>query len=284
MTMRIEGKDGTGQRKTFGNITLQLQPRDPIPPGFRYLDYAGVVPLIVDALREEEPGCPPLCVCLSGPPGVGKTSAVWAAVQAMQSECFTTQGSTDCTAQDLVVYPVPTDANRFDPVASGICTACIEGKIALLDEIGKVAQYACEALTPLASLLDERRVLWSDFLKMPFPAAPGFGFICTSQINEPLPDYITQRMLKFTIPPPPKDVLLDILRVKAPQAPDILLAAFRDWASSKSGLTPRDGGLIVHFARRRSRVLGGRALSAREADRLINEAAGAVLTAEASQR
>ena len=260
----------------IGDVRLFLQSPDPIPDPYPYLDYSGVVDRIVDALREGADGPSPLSVCLTGPSGVGKTSAAWAAARMLGLDCYTTQGSTDCSAQDLVVFPVPTDLGRFDPVASGICTACLEGGIGLLDEIGKVARFAPEALTPLASLLDERRTLWSDFLKMPFPVRPGFGFICTTQDNEPLPDYITQRMLTFRIPPPETGVLVEIVRRKVPGVSGMLAEAFRAWAADRPALTPRDGGLILHFASRRKRLGALRELGAREADRLIRDAASAV--------
>jgi hypothetical protein len=187
----------------------------------------------------------------------------------LNKSSFTTQGSTDCAAQDLVVFPVPADGNRFDAVASGICTACIEGGLALFDEAGKVAKYAQEALTPLASLLDDRRVLWSDFLKRPFPAGPGFAFICTAQSNETLPDYVTSRMLTIDIPPPDTDALMEILKVKMPASPGLLVAAFRDWASQRADLSPRDAVLILHFACRRLRQADPKTLRAKDAAALI---------------
>ncbi|MFH0953765.1 MAG: AAA family ATPase [Verrucomicrobiota bacterium] len=270
-SMRSEGL----RTRTFGKVRVFVQEPDAIPEPFTYIDYAGVVTRIVDALREDDEPYPPMAVCLRGPSGVGKTAAAWAATKALKTECYTTQGATDCTAQDLVVFPVPTNLNRFDPVASGICTAGIEGRLALFDEIGKVARYAPEALTPLAAMLDDRRTLWSDFLKMPFRVRQGFGFICTAQNNEILPDYVTRRMLTFTIPPPPPAVLLEIMKVKLPAAPGLLMEAFRDWASLQTGLTPRDAGLIIHFAFRRARVRGS-ALSGWDADGLVREAAEAV--------
>jgi hypothetical protein len=275
--MRAENTSrGEGLRtRTFGKVTVYVQEPDAIPEPFTYIDYAGVVTRIVDALREDEEPYPPMAVCIRGASGVGKTAAAWAATKALKTECYTTQGATDCTAQDLVVFPVPTSPNRFDAVASGICTAGIEGRLALFDEIGKVARYAPEALTPLASMLDDRRTLWSDFLKMPFRVRPGFGFICTAQNDELLPDYVTRRMLTFAIPPPPPGVLLEIMKAKLPAAPGLLMESFRDWASQQLGLTPRDAGLIIHFACRRARARGT-PLSGWDADGLVREAAEAV--------
>lgn len=264
------------RKQEIAGATVYFQDPDAIPGNYIYIDHAHIVRRLVDALRDDEPDLPPLCVCLTGPPGVGKTAAVWAAAQALQSPCYTVQGSTDCSAQDLVVFPVPTDMRSFDPVASGICTACVTGGIALFDEIGKVARHAPEALTPLASLLDERRTLWSDFLKVSLPAAPGFGFVCTTQNDEPLPPYLSQRMLTFRVPPPSLDVLLDIVRLKCPGAPGPVIAAFRNWASARQGLTARDACLIVHFACRRARGLGLQHLPAGAAERLVAEAAAAL--------
>lgn len=275
MRMRMQAGRVGARVRMFGRVAVTIQEPDAIPDDFVYLDYAGVVSRIVDALREDGDACPPLAVRLQGPSGVGKTAAAWAATRALATECYTTQGSTDCTAQDLVVFPVPTSLSRFDPVASGLCTACIEGRVGLFDEIGKVAQFAPEALTPLAAMLDDRRTLWSDFLKMPFRVQRGFGFICTAQDNELLPDYITRRMLTFSIPPPPPAILFDIMKAKNPAAPDPLMEAFRDWASRRAGVTPRDAALIIQFAHRRARVCGGGVTGGR-ADRYIGEAVAAV--------
>jgi len=248
-----------------------------MPESQVYVDYAGLLPLVLDAVRESEESDSPLPVCLRSGPGYGKNELARAAAKALKKSSYTTQGSTDCAAQDLVVFPVPADGNRFDAVASGICTACIEGGLALFDEAGKVARFAQEALTPLASLLDDRRVLWSDFLKRPFAAAPGFAFICTTQSNEVLPDYITSRMLTFDIPPPDESALMEILKVKAPSAPGILLSAFRDWASQKVDLTPRDAVLILHFACRRMRNGDAKTMRAKEAIALMQTVGGVVL-------
>ena len=222
-------------------------------------------------------------MCLRSGPGYGKNELARAVAKALKKSSYTTQGSTDCAAQDLVVFPVPADGNRFDAVASGICTACIEGGLALFDEAGKVSRFAQEAMTPLASLLDDRRVLWSDFLKRPFAAAPGFAFICTTQSNESLPDYVTSRMLTFDIPPPDKDALMEILKVRAPSAPGILLSAFRDWASQKVDVTPRDAVLILHFACRRMRNGDAKSMRAREAMAIIQAVSTMVMAKGAGE-
>ena len=265
-----------------GDTTLFLQHPDPVPAGGGYVDYAGLVPLIADAIRESDTGDAPLAVCLRSGTGGGKNELARAVAQALGKATYTTQGSTDCSAQDLVVFPVPADGNRFDAVASGICTAVIRGGVALFDEAGKVARFAPEAMTPLASLLDDRRVLWSDFLKRPFPAAAGFAFMCTTQSNETLPDYVMSRMLTFDIPPPDTEALMEILKVRLPAAPSLLVAAFRDWASHRASLSPRDAVLILHSACRRLWRMDREAMRAREALALIEAVSGCVLARNAA--
>lgn len=277
MRNEVNGTTGPTKPLTVGGVTLYLQPPDEIPDGFAYLDFENLVPRIVDAIRENGPDSPPMSVCLTGPPGVGKNAIAWAVAKMLGKSCWTTQGCPDATAQDLVVFPVPTDLQRFDPVASGLCTAFLEGGIGLFDEAGKVAKYAPEALTPLASMLDDRRLLWSDYLKTMLRPGPGFACIMTKQSDETLPDYLTSRMLTFRLSPPPPDVLMNILRTRAPSAPDLLLAAFRDWASARTNLVPRDAGLIVHYAHRMAGLSGAKTLTAREADRLVRLAAEAVM-------
>lgn len=278
--MRTDIQTTTAGRRfvQFDDCKVFLQHPDPILVNQTYVDYAGLVPLVLDAVREAEESDQPLPVCLRSGPGNGKNELARAVAQALGKPIYTTQGSTDCAAQDLVVFPVPADGNHFDAVASGICTACIEGGIALFDEVGKVSRFAQEALTPLASLLDDRRVLWSDFLKRPFHAAPGFAFICTTQSNEALPDYVTSRMLTFDIPPPSTEALMEILKAKLPAVPGMLLSAFRDWASLRVDLTPRDAVLILHFAHRRMRTAEIKALRASEALLLIRSVSVMVLS------
>lgn len=260
------------------NSRVYLQQEDLLPDANVYVDYASLLSVVMDAVRDSEVSDRPLPVCLRSGTGYGKTELARAAAKALNKKCFTTQGSTDCSAQDMVVFPVPADGNRFDAVASGICTAVIEGDcVALFDEAGKVSRYCPESMTPLASLLDDRAVLWSDFLKFPFHAAPGFSFICTVQNNETLPDYITSRMLTFDIPPPNPDQLIEILKVKAPAAPGVLISAFRNWASKQVDITPRDAVLILHFSCRRMRPIELRTMSARDAMMLIQTVGEMVL-------
>jgi hypothetical protein len=284
--MRADMQMTTAGRRfaQFDDLRVYLQHPDPMPENQVYVDYAGLLPLVLDAVRESEASDQPLPVCLRSGPGNGKNELVRAVARALGKPSYTTQGSTDCAAQDLVVFPVPADGNRFDAVASGICTACIAGGLALFDEAGKVARFAQEAMTPLASLLDDRRVLWSDFLKRPFSAAPGFAFICTTQSNETLPDYVTSRMVTFDIPPPSPEALMEILKAKLPAVPGILISAFRDWASMKVGLTPRDAVLILHFACRRLRADDMKTLRAKEATSLIQTVSGLVLAKGGTQK
>lgn len=259
----------------IGSSHIHLQAPDPIPEEHHYIDYSGLVRRVIDAVRDDDPSLPPLAVCISGPPGSGKTAAVWAAAQALRKNCYTTQGATDCSAQDLVVFPVPTVARTFDAVASGICTATIAGSIGLYDEIGKVALHSPESLTPLASLLDDRRMLWSDFLKQPIPASPGFAFIATKQDDEPLPFYVAQRVLTFHAALPPPEIVLEIVRKRFPRAPSMLSEAMREWVSGRRGLSARDACLVMHFAYRRARAGGHFISGANGAMRCIEEAAQA---------
>lgn len=69
-----------------------------------------------------------------------------------------------------------------------------------------------------------------------------------------------------------------ILNLKVPQAPGILLSAFRDWASTRVGLSPRDAVMILHFACRRLRMKNGAPIQAATATALIEAVAAMVLT------
>ena len=56
-----------------------------------------------------------------------------------------------------------------------------------------------------------------------------------------------------------------------------LVEAFRDWASLKTDLTPRDAVLILHFACRRARLGDPEPLRARSAMALIQAVGARVL-------
>lgn len=238
-----------------------------------YIDYSGIIDKLVDVLKEDEG--PAFSVCLRGRPGVGKTSACMAVSRILGYDVFTLQGSSDTNAQDVVIFPVPSSANTFSAVASPLTAAVVSGSMAVFDEIGKVARYSPAALSPLASLLDHRGSIYSDFCKSTIDAKPSFRFLCTMQPDECLPAELTSRMLTFEMEPPPVDVVFEILLKTAPAVPGVITLAFREWASQKQNLVPRDANLIVHYAQRRARRLNGQ-VSAKMADSLIVEASQAV--------
>lgn len=265
------------QMVTARGSTVYLQAPDPIRPDLVYRDYAGLVPGIMDAVREAGPGDCPMHVALRGGSGFGKTTLAHAVALALDTPCYTTQGAPDCSAQDLIVFPVATSPRRFDAIGSGLFSAFVMGGIALFDEIGKVARHAPEALTPLASMLDDRRRVFSDYLKESFAADPGFTVICTLQNDESLPEYLTKRMLTFTVPAPGPEDMLEIVKANVPAAQPALVDAFRLHALSAACPTPRDGGNILHFAHRMARTRHGDApLSAGQARDLILVAMEAV--------
>jgi ATP-dependent Lon protease len=273
--MRLDGSTAEPSRKELrtGHSIVYLQPPDLRPPGRTYHDYAGLLPRIIDAVREAGAEDPPMPVALRGASGSGKTSLADAVARALGKPAYSTQGTPDCSAQDLIVFPVPTSPRRFDAVASGIFSAFVEGGVAIFDEIGKVARHTPESLAPLASMLDHRRTVFSDFLKESFRAAPGFAFICTLQNDESLPEYLTKRMVTFTIPPPSAENVMEIVKANVPFAQPALVTAFRDLAVSALRPVPREGGNILNYAHR---MAGDRALTKTEAEALIREAIRAI--------
>src|SRR5262249_37090429 len=103
---------------------------------------------------------------LEGPPGVGKNEIVYELARQLSKSIglpfYSIQGHEEMTPEDLSVLIVP------DPTGSGsmplqlraspLATALHEGGLFFFDEINRVPE---RALTPLASVLDKRRELYS---------------------------------------------------------------------------------------------------------------------------
>jgi midasin (ATPase involved in ribosome maturation) len=108
----------------------------------------------------------PLHFRLEGPPGVGKNEIVYEVArrlaEKMKIPFYSIQGHEEMTPEDLSILVVPDPERSSDmPLslrASPLATALHEGGLFFFDEINRAPE---RALTPLASVLDKRRSLYS---------------------------------------------------------------------------------------------------------------------------
>lgn len=148
---------------------------------------------------------------LEGPPGVGKNEIVYQLARDLaKSETmpfYSIQGHEEMTPEDLSILVVPDTEQKGDmPLrlqSSPLATALIEGGLFFFDEINRVPD---RALSPLASVLDDRRSLYSAMTGITIVpkderARSRFRFCCAlnpglGQAGRgSLPDYISERTL-----------------------------------------------------------------------------------------
>jgi midasin (ATPase involved in ribosome maturation) len=192
-----------------------------------------------------DPEMIPLHFRLEGAPGVGKNEIVYEIARQLAKSVdlpfYSIQGHEEMTPEDLSILTVPDPAGEglmpFRMQASPLATALYTGGLFFFDEISRVP---ARALTPLASVLDRRRSLYSASSGLTIrprnaAAAERFRFCCAlnttgGNAGEPmLPDYIDERTLPvIKVDPPDIGSLREILeRNVAPSA--ALLDNFEEW-------------------------------------------------------
>ena len=153
----------------------------------------------------------PLHFRLEGPPGVGKNELVYEVARQLarteQMPFYSIQGHEEMTPEDLSLLVVPDPTNRaalsLQLRASPLATALYLGGLFFFDEINRVPS---RALSPLASVLDERRDLYSATTGITVrprdeEARRRFRFCCALNPGlgragqGVLPDYIEERTL-----------------------------------------------------------------------------------------
>jgi len=192
-----------------------------------------------------DPGMIPLHFRLEGPPGVGKNEIVYEIARqlarSMDMPFYSIQGHEEMTPEDLSILTVPDPAGGglmpFRLQASPLATALYTGGLFFFDEINRVP---ARALTPLASVLDRRRSLYSASSGLTIrprneEASERFRFCCAlnpavgNAGEAMLPDYIDERTLPvIKVDPPDIGSLREILeRNVAPSA--AVLENFEEW-------------------------------------------------------
>jgi MoxR-like ATPase len=133
---------------------------------------------------------------LLGEPGVGKNKLVYTLARILRQDLYVFQGGEEAYGDDLICSTRMSDDlnKKVDYVLSSLATAMILGKIFYLDELGKTRH---KALSPLASLLEERNYVDSIVLGERIKARPGFRFVAGCNPSdferEALPDFLQSR-------------------------------------------------------------------------------------------
>ena len=206
----------------------------------------------------------PLNFRIVGPPGSGKNEVAYEMARRLRLPLYIMQGHEELTPEDLVLIVAPEPGSELDRNASlvlrasPLTTALITGGLFFFDEINRVPQ---RALSPLASVLDDRRALysalagiWLEALEDQERDRPGlrnrFRFCCAMnpRVGE-LPQYLEQR----TLPaieidyPPPEDVQAIVKQRLNPN--DLLLSAFHAWQEQEQHkLSIRQALIVMGYA------------------------------------
>jgi MoxR-like ATPase len=202
---------------------------------------------------------------LEGPPGVGKNEIVYQLARdlakAENMPFYSIQGHEEMTPEDLSILVVPDpDQGGELPLrlrASPLATALMEGGLFFFDEINRVPE---RALSPLASVLDDRRSLYSAMTGITIEpnekARSRFRFCCALNPSlghagaGTLPDYISERTLPaLTIGFLQHDDLKKIISENITEDAAIV-SAFEKWYAlkTKRELSVRRAQAIVTWA------------------------------------
>lgn len=195
-----------------------------------------------------DPSMQPLHFRLEGAPGVGKNEIVYElARQLAKTEnlpFYSMQGHEEMTPEDLslLVTPDPKGSSlKLQLRASPLATALLEGGFFFFDEINRVP---ARALSPLASVLDDRHSLYSATTGITIESEPEkrdrFRFCCALNPGlgkagqGVLPDYIEERTLpSIQVDYLNADELIDIIRHHVKPDPQ-LLEGFGGWYAARN--------------------------------------------------
>lgn len=209
---------------------------------------------------------------LEGPPGVGKNEIVYEIARhmarAQQIPFYSIQGHEEMTPEDLSILVVPEVKGAGElPLglrASPLATAIVEGGLFFFDEINRVPD---RALSPLASVLDDRCTLYSAMTGITLrprdeAARARFRFCCAMNPDlgkagqGSLPDYIAERTLPaIQVDYLGQDDLKEIVRLNI-TTDEEMLEAFDTWYREKvrRALSARQAMAIVTWALNSRRI------------------------------
>ena len=203
---------------------------------------------------------------LEGSPGVGKNEIVYEIARhmarAQEIPFYSIQGHEEMTPEDLSILVVPDMRGSGElPLglrASPLATAIVEGGLFFFDEINRVPD---RALSPLASVLDDRCTLYSAMTGITVrprdeAARKRFRFCCAMNPDlanagqTGLPDYIAERTLPvIQIDYLGRDDLKEMLRLNI-TTDEEMLDAFDTWYREKvrRALSARQAMAIITWA------------------------------------
>lgn len=185
----------------------------------------------------------PLNFSLQGSPGNGKNEIVYQLSRELKMPLYMIQGHEELSPEDLALTIVPAHEsvqNQRIPLvlrASPLATALIKGGLFFFDEINRVPE---RALSPLSSVLDERKAIYSAITGMWIEpseeAKRNFRFCCALNpaMGNDLPAYIQQRTLPIIrIDYPEFEELRDIIKLHVAPSRK-LLNLFDIWYNEKN--------------------------------------------------
>jgi hypothetical protein len=217
-----------------------------------------------------DPTMLPLHFRLEGPPGVGKNEIVYEIARRLADSIrmpfYSIQGHEEMTPEDLSILIVPESGENGDrPLAlraSPLATALYEGGLFFFDEINRAPE---RALTPLASVLDRRRSLYSAVtgitMRPKERVKARFRFCCAMNPDQGrtgrggLSDYLDERTLPaIHVGYHDAGTLTEILRKNVTPNPKHL-EAFREWYDERriSDISVRQVIALMTFAIRTTR-------------------------------
>jgi MoxR-like ATPase len=217
-------------------------------PNINYVEWGDLIEKGLAAWMKLD-GLAPLNFRLYGPPGVGKNAVVYKLAQVLQKDLYIINGHEELRPEDIACTPVMTSGGTIEYVGSPIFSAALRGGILFFDEIGKAP---VSALDPLASLLDDRRVLTSIIAGIHLQAHKDFLFCAALNEDEEdsigLPGFIDERTRPaIYVGYPDAKTVEKILRSNIPDAADIWFSAFlKDFG--KEELSPRNSITLLKFA------------------------------------
>ncbi|WP_052684932.1 AAA family ATPase [Lentzea aerocolonigenes] len=214
----------------------------------------------------------PLNFRLEGPPGLGKNEIVYEIARRLDMPLYIVQGHEELTPEDLALLLTPDPEAMYGEVppltlrASPLATALYEGGLCFFDEINRVPD---RALSPLASVLDVRRYVYSAMTGINVrprddEAKKRFRFCCAlnpslSNAGHVLPEYIEQRTLPvIEINHPPFEDVHEIVRTSLKPSPEFL-AAFTDWyhQQERQDISVRQAVALMNYAMNYEQHVGG---------------------------
>jgi MoxR-like ATPase len=203
----------------------------------------------------------PLTPRILGPPGVGKTTLVYATALELGQECYFMQATMDTRPEDLIVMPVISKTQEIKYVASPIVSAMITGGTVILDEGNRMAEKSWASLAPL---LDQRRYVESQVAGVRISAHPNFRMASTMNTDAStfeLPEYIISRLQPvIELDFPSSEEEREILQYNIPFAPkeiiDMTISFLQAAHNDARPYTVRSGIQIVAYSLKLEKATG----------------------------